>query len=55
MNACRVAIRVCAVVGLCALQVVVSALKLEVTPLLSTYDMYSTTYANEVEYGLKEG
>jgi hypothetical protein len=41
------------VVVFLALQLVVSLLKLEVSPLLSTYDMYSTTYASTAEYEQK--
>ena len=44
-----------AVIALVVLQVVVSAFRLEVTPLLSTYDMYSTTYASDAEYASKAG
>jgi hypothetical protein len=36
-----------------AAQLVVSLLKLEVSPLISTYDMYSTTYASTTEYEQK--
>jgi hypothetical protein len=46
---------VMAVTALFALQIVVSAFRLEVTPLLSTYDMYSTTYASDDEYASKAG
>ena len=46
---------VMAVIALVALQIVVSALRLEVTPVLSTYDMYSTTYADDAEYVSKAG
>ena len=44
-----------AVMALFVLQLIVSAFRLEVTPLLSTYDMYSTTYASEAEYASKAG
>ena len=44
-----------AVIALFVLQVIVSAFRLEVTPLLSTYDMYSTTYASAAEYASKAG
>jgi len=47
--------QVMAVAALFALQIVVSAFRLEVTPLLSTYDMYSTTYASDDEYASKAG
>ena len=43
------------VMALVAQQLVVSLLKLEVAPFLSTYDMYSTTYASPAEYELKAG
>ena len=46
---------VMAVIALFALQIVVSALRIEVTPLLSTYDMYSTTYESEADYAYKAG
>jgi hypothetical protein len=46
---------VCMVIALLAQQLVISLLKLEVAPLLSTYDMYSTTYASPAEYELKAG
>jgi hypothetical protein len=41
------------VVVFLAVQLVVSLLKLEVSPLISTYDMYSTTYASTAEYEQK--
>jgi hypothetical protein len=41
------------VVVFLAVQLVVSLLKLEVSPLISTYDMYSTTYASAAEYEQK--
>jgi hypothetical protein len=41
------------VVVFLAAQLVVSLLKLEVSPLISTYDMYSTTYASAAEYEQK--
>ena len=44
-----------AVVAVFLLQLVVSGLKLEVRPLLSTYDMYSTTYDSEADYAHKAG
>lgn len=40
----------CVVLALAATQVVVSALRLEVSPVLSTYDMYSTTYASPADF-----
>jgi hypothetical protein len=40
---------------LIALQLGVSLLKLEVSPLLSTYDMYATTYGSPAEYEQKAG
>jgi hypothetical protein len=43
------------VIALVAQQLFVSLLKLEVPPVLSTYDMYSTTYASPAEYELKAG
>jgi hypothetical protein len=46
---------VAAIFSLFVLQLVVSAFRLEVTPLLSTYDMYSTTYADEQDYAYKAG
>jgi hypothetical protein len=42
-------------VALVGLQSVVSLLRLEVSPLLSTYDMYSTTYGSPAEYEQKAG
>ena len=36
-----------------AAQLVVSAFKIEVSPLISTYDMYSTTYSSPAEYEQK--
>jgi hypothetical protein len=41
------------VVALLAVQLFVSLLKLEVSPLISTYDMYSTTYGSTAEYEQK--
>ncbi len=41
------------VVVFLAVQIVVSLLKLEVSPLISTYDMYSTTYGSTAEYEQK--
>jgi hypothetical protein len=38
------------VLGLVVQQVIVSALRLEVSPLLSSYDMYSTTYASPADF-----
>jgi len=38
-----------------AQQVVVSGLKLDIPPLFSTYDMYSTTYGSPAEYEEKAG
>lgn len=46
---------VIAVLALFVLQIAVSALRIEASPLLSTYDMYSTTYASEAEYASKAG
>jgi hypothetical protein len=46
---------VAAAMALVALQLVVTSLKLEVTPLLSTYDMYSTTYESPEDYERKAG
>ena len=46
---------VCMVMALVAQQLVVSLLKLEVSPVLSTYDMYSTTYGSPAEYEDKAG
>ena len=43
------------VMALIALQLGVSLLKLEVSPLLSTYDMYATTYGSPAEYEQKAG
>lgn len=51
----RISGPVMAVLALFALQIVVSALRLEVSPLLSTYDMYSTTYESEADYAYKAG
>jgi hypothetical protein len=41
--------------SLMALQLGVSWLRLEVSPLLSTYDMYATTYSSPAEYEQKAG
>ncbi len=41
--------------SLMALQLGVSLLRLEVSPLLSTYDMYATTYSSPAEYEQKAG
>lgn len=46
---------VIAVIALVGQQIVVSVLKLEVAPLISTYDMYSTTYGSPAEYENKAG
>jgi hypothetical protein len=43
------------VLCLIALQLGVSLLRLEVSPLLSTYDMYATTYSSPAEYEQKAG
>ena len=43
------------VMSLVALQLGVSLLRLEVSPLLSTYDMYATTYSSPTEYEQKAG
>lgn len=43
------------VIALIGLQTVVSWLRLEVSPLISTYDMYSTTYGSPAEYEQKAG
>lgn len=43
------------VMTLIALQLGVSLLRLEVSPLLSTYDMYATTYGSPAEYEQKAG
>jgi hypothetical protein len=43
------------VVGLIVLQFVVSLFRLEVSPLISAYDMYATTYASPAEYEQKAG
>ena len=40
-------------VGLIAAQVVVSLFQIEVSPLISAYDMYATTYASPAEYEQK--
>ncbi|MGH9256856.1 MAG: hypothetical protein ACRD3C_20025 [Vicinamibacterales bacterium] len=40
-------------VGVVGVQLIVSLLAIEVSPLLSTYDMYSTTYASPAEYEQK--
>lgn len=46
---------VCMVMALVAQQLVVSLLRAEVSPVLSTYDMYSTTYGSPAEYEQKAG
>ena len=43
------------VLGLLLLQLGVTMTRLEVSPLLSTYDMYATTYASPAEYEQKSG
>ena len=43
------------VMSVMALQVAVSLLRVEVSPLLSTYDMYATTYGSPAEYEQKAG
>jgi hypothetical protein len=43
------------VVGLIAAQFVISLFQLEVSPLISAYDMYATTYASPAEYEQKAG
>jgi hypothetical protein len=43
------------VMALMALQVAVSLLRAEVSPLLSTYDIYATTYGSPAEYEQKAG
>ena len=43
------------VMALVVQQLVVSLLKIEVSPVLSTYDMYSTTYGSPAEYEDKAG
>jgi hypothetical protein len=43
------------VVAFLAGQLAVSSLKIEMSPLISTYDMYSTTYASPAEYERKAG
>jgi hypothetical protein len=43
------------VMTLIAVQLAVSLLRLEVSPLLSTYDMYATTYGSPAEYEQKAG
>ena len=47
--------QVVVVMTLIAVQLGVSLLKLEVSPLLSTYDMYATTYGSPAEYEQKAG
>jgi hypothetical protein len=42
-------------VGLIAAQFVISLFRLEVSPLISAYDMYATTYASPAEYEQKAG
>lgn len=43
------------VFALIVLQLVVSVARLEVSPFLSTYDMYATTYSSPAEYEQKSG
>jgi hypothetical protein len=43
------------VLAVIAMQILVSALHVEVSPLLSTYDMYSTTYSSPEEFERKSG
>jgi hypothetical protein len=43
------------VMALVAVQACVSLFRLEMSPVLSTYDMYSTTYASPAEYEQKAG
>lgn len=49
------AVIVAAVLTLILQQVAVTALQLEISPFVSTYDMYSTTYASPAEYEYKAG
>ena len=51
----RLRIAVVLVLTFVGQQLVVSALKLDVPPLLSTYDMYSTTYSSPADYEDKAG
>jgi hypothetical protein len=46
---------VVAILGLFAQQAAVSLLRVEMSPLLSKYDMYSTTYGSPAEYEEKSG
>lgn len=46
---------VAVVAGLIAAQGAISLLRLEVSPLISAYDMYATTYASPAEYEQKAG
>ncbi|MBI2188849.1 MAG: hypothetical protein HYU37_17250 [Acidobacteria bacterium] len=46
---------VAVVVSLIAAQSIVSLLRIEVSPLISAYDMYATTYASPAEYEQKAG
>jgi len=51
----RLRLTVALVIALVGQQIVVSVLKLDVPPLFSTYDMYSTTYGSPAEYEEKAG
>jgi hypothetical protein len=44
-----------AITAVIAVQLFISAFKLEIAPVFSTYDMYSTTYGNAEEYASKAG
>jgi len=46
---------VAVVVAFISAQFVISLLRLEVSPLVSAYDMYATTYASPAEYEQKAG
>lgn len=49
------AVQAALVLTIAAGQIVVSAARVEVDPLLSTYDMYSTTYSSPEDYTAKSG
>jgi hypothetical protein len=50
-----VAVQAAIILAVAGEQFVVSAAKIEVDPLMSTYDMYSTTYASPADYDAKAG
>jgi hypothetical protein len=50
VHSLRQSVQIVLVIGFIAQQVIVSALNIEAPPLLSAYDMYSSTYKNQAAY-----